>query len=104
MAFTLRMCVVRTLLLSDCFYLYCVGYGVVRGSSPSTVKLFLSSNKYVYERQRDEVRRQAETDRSAKERKANDNAHKEMGIINGVLSFQSYLFACHLYSHAWLNM
>jgi len=67
------------------------------------VRLFLSSIKYVHTRQRDEARRRAETDRSVKERIANDNAHKETGIINGVLSFQSRLFARHLYSHAWFN-
>ena len=104
MASTLRMCVVQTLLPSDCFYLYCVGYGIVGGLSPSTVRLFLSSNKYVHVRQRDKARQQAETDRSLKKRITNDNAHKETGIINGVLSFQSHLFACHLYSHAWFNM
>ena len=87
MASTLRLCVVRTLLPSDCFYLYCIDYGIIRGLSPSTVRLFLSSNKYVHARQRDKARRRAETDRSVKERKTNDNAHKETGIINGVLSF-----------------
>ena len=86
-ASTLVMCVVQSLLWSDCFYLYCVGFGNVRGSNPSMVRLFLSSIKYVHMRQRDEARRRAETDRNVKERIANDNAHKETGIINGVLSF-----------------
>ena len=103
MASTLGMCVVRTLLPTDCFYLYCVGFGIVRGSNPSTVRLFLSSIKYVHARQRDEARQQAETDSSVEERIANDNAHKETGIINGVFSFQSHLFARHLYSYAWFN-
>ena len=98
------MCVVRTLLPSDCFYFYYVVYGIVRGSSPSTVRWFLSSNNFVYARQRDEARQRAKTDRSVKERKANDNANKETGIINGVLSFQSHLFARHLYNHALFNM
>ena len=102
MASTLVMCVVRTLLPTDCFYIYCVDFGNVRGSNPSMVRLFLSSIKYVHMRQRDEARRRAETDRSVKERIANDNAHKETGIINGVLFSQSHLFACHLYRHAWL--
>ena len=87
MASTLVMCVVRTLLPKDCFYIYCVDFGNVRGLNPSMVRLFLSSIKYVHARQRDEARRRAETDRSVKERIANDNAHKETGIINGVLSF-----------------
>ena len=103
MASTLRMCLFQILLPSDCFYLYCVGFGIVRGSSPSTVRLFLSSNKYVHARQHDAARKQAETGRSVKERIANDNAHKETGIINGVLSVQFHLFARHLYSHAWFN-
>ena len=97
MASTLVMCVVRTLLPTDCLYIYCVDFGNVRGSNPSMVRLFLSSIKYVHSRQRDEARRRAETDRSVKERIANDNAHKETGIINGVLSFQSRLFAHQLY-------
>ena len=50
MATTLMMCVVRTLLWSDCFYLYCVDFGHVRGLNPSMVRLFLSSIKYVHVR------------------------------------------------------
>ena len=98
MASTLVMCVVQTLLPSKCFYLYCVGFGDVRGSNPSMVRLFLSSIKCVHTRQRDKAKPRAETDRSVKERMTNGNAHKETSIINGVLSFQSHLFACHLYS------
>ena len=94
MATTLVMCVVQTLLWSDCFFIYCVGFGNVRGSHPSTVRLFLSSVKYVHARQRDKTRRHVETNRSVKERISNDNAHNTTGIINGVLSFQSHLLAC----------
>ena len=77
------------------FYLYCVGFGDVSGLNPSMVRLFLSSIKYVHERQCDKARQQAETDRSMKERIANDNVRT---------SFQSHLFTRHLYRHALFNM
>ena len=69
-ASTLAMCVVQTLLLSDVFYLYCLGFGDVITSTPSMVRLFLSFTKYVHVRQRDKARWIAEIDRSVKERRA----------------------------------
>ena len=57
MASTLAMSVVQSLLRSNYLYRYYVGFGDVRGSNPSTVRLFLSSIKYVHARQRDEARR-----------------------------------------------
>ena len=50
-------------------------------------QIFLSSIKYVHARQCDKARQQAETDKSVKERIANNNVHKKTGIINGVLFF-----------------
>ena len=93
MASTLRMGVVLTLLPSDCFLSilcwlwHCKRFESIYG------QIFLSSNEYIHARQRDKARRRAEIDRSEKER-------VETSIINGVLSFQSHLFARHLYSHA----
>ena len=80
MASTLAMCVVWTLLWSDCFYLYYVGFGNVRGLNPSMVRLLLSFIKYVHARQRDKARQRAEIDRSVKETIANDNATKRQAL------------------------
>ena len=97
MASTLvMMCVVRILFLSDCCYLYCVGFCNVSGSNPSMVRLFLSFIKYVHGRQRDKASRRAETDKSVKDVSL-------WALSLAILSFQSYLFACHLYRHAWFN-
>jgi len=86
MASTLVMCVVRTLLWSDCFYLYCVDFGDVREPNPSMVRFFyLPLSMFI----QDNVTRRDK---------------EQPGIINDVLSFQSRLFTRHLYSHAWFNM
>ena len=54
MAATLVMCVVGSLLWSNCSYHYWVGFGNIRGVNLPTVRLLLSSIKYVHERQLDE--------------------------------------------------
>ena len=94
MASTLVMSVAWNLFPSDCFYLYCVDFGDVRSSKPTMVRFFVSSIKYIHGRQCDEARGQAETDRSVKEKIANDNANKFF-LITSICSSSLTLCLVH---------